>query len=164
MDLKVIEGDVLEVLRAQEPESWGALTAIHLFEHLPPPVLAQVASEVRRVLRPGGLLLVECPNPHSLRVGAALFWQDPTHQRPLLPETLELFLQAAGLVVDRRLLLHPFPEEQLFAGREDGDKELADGDLGVLSERVERLGRRLDELLNGPRDFALWARRPGETG
>ena len=161
--LKIIEGDVLEMLRAQEPESWGAVTAIHLLEHLPPPVLAQVASEVRRVLRPGGLLLGECPNPHSLRVGASLFWQDPTHWRPLLPETLELFLEAAGLVVDRRLLLHPFPVEQLFAGGDESENEFADSDLGILSERVNRLGRRLDELLNGPRDFAVWARRPDET-
>jgi len=93
--LKVIQGDVLEVLRAQETDSQGAVTAIHLFEHLTPATLAAVLAEVRRVLRRGGLLIAECPNPHTLRVGAAFFWQDPTHSRPLLPETLELFLRAA---------------------------------------------------------------------
>ena len=30
------------------------------------------------VLRPGGLLLAECPNPASLRVGAEEFWKDPS--------------------------------------------------------------------------------------
>lgn len=161
--LKIIEGDVLDVLGAQDAESWGAVTAMHLLEHLPPSVLAQVASEVRRVLRPGGLLLVECPNPHSLRVGATLFWQDPTHLRPLLPETLELFLQAAGLTIERREMLHPFPAEQLLAGDEGGTGDLASGDVGALSEKVDRLSRRLDDLLNGSRDFAVWARRLDEV-
>ena len=69
--LEVVEADVLEGLRAVGDGSRGAVTAIHLFEHLEPPALLAVLSEVRRVLRPGGVLIVESPNPHSLRVGAA---------------------------------------------------------------------------------------------
>jgi O-antigen chain-terminating methyltransferase len=155
--LKVIHGDVLEVLRSQESGSQGAVTAIHFFEHLTPAILAAVLAEVRRVLRPGGLVIAECPNPHTLRVGAALFWQDPTHSRPLLPETLELFLKAAGLTPTRRELLHPFPDDQLFADDEGGTKALTDPDMTTLAERVDRLRSRLDEILNGPRDYAVWA-------
>lgn len=158
--LRVVEGDVLDILRDQESESWGAVTAIHLLEHLGPSMLAQVVSEVRRVLQPGGLVLAECPNPHSLRVGASLFWLDPTHQRPLLPETLELFLESAGLEIECREMLHPFPAEQMLADDGHGERDGTDGDLADLSRRVDRLGIRLDELLNGPRDFAVRARRP----
>ena len=145
--LEVIEGDVLEALRGQPDESRDAVTAIHLFEHLEPTHLAVVIAEVRRVLSPGGLFIVECPNPTSLRVGAAMFWIDPTHRRPLMPETLRLFLKTSGFEVEKTELLHPFPEEQLFAGR------VAD----------EELARRLDELINGPRDFTVWARKPDST-
>lgn len=158
--LEVIGGDVLEALRGQGDETAGAVTAIHFFEHLALGTLAAVLAEVRRVLRPGGVLIAECPNPHSLRVGAALFWQDPTHRRPLLPETLELFLRAAGLEVRTRELLHPFPDEQLLSDDEGGTAAVADADLTTLSDRVDRLRRRLDELLNGPRDFALRAAKP----
>jgi SAM-dependent methyltransferase len=161
--LEVVEGDVLETLRAQEAASWGAVTAIHLLEHLPPAALAAVLAEIRRVLRPGGLLIAECPNPHSLRVGAALFWQDPTHHRPLLPETLELFVRAAGMTLERRELLHPFPADQLLADDEGGTGAVADADLTTLAERVDRLRGRLDEILHGPRDFVVWAVKPDST-
>jgi SAM-dependent methyltransferase len=160
--LQVVEGDVLDVLRAQEATSWGAVTAVHLLEHLPPVALAAVLGEVRRILRPGGLLIAECPNPHTLRVGAALFWQDPTHHRPLLPETLELFVRAAGFTLERRELLHPFPEDQLLTDDDGGTGALTDADLTTLAERVDRLRRRLDEILHGPRDFAVWAVKPDE--
>jgi len=160
--LEVLEGDVLEVLRTLGDDSQGAVTALHLFEHLPPEALAAVLAEARRVLRPGGMLIAECPNPHSLRVGGALFWRDPTHQRPLLPETLELFLRAAGFAVDRTETLHPFPADQLLMDDEGGTAAVTDADMTTLAERVDRLRRRLDELLNGPRDFAVWAVKPDD--
>jgi SAM-dependent methyltransferase len=155
--LEVIEGDVLEVLRSLENDAWGAVTAIHLFEHLAPAVLAAVLGEIRRVLRPGGVLIVESPNPHSLRVGGSLFWLDPTHVRPLLPETLELFLRATGLTPSRREFLNPFPADQLFEDDEGGASGVTDTDVKELAERIDRLRGRLDELLNGPRDFVVLA-------
>lgn len=158
--LEIVEGEVLEVLSSHEPESRGAVTAIHLFEHLQPAKLAAVLAEVRRVLRPGGLLIAECPNPHTLRVGASLYWQDPTHQRPLLPETLELMLRAAGFTLDRRELMHPFPPDQLLADDQGGTGAVTDPEISILAERVDRLRDRLDEILHGPRDFAVWAVKP----
>ncbi len=158
--LEVVDGDVLEVLKAQASESRGAVTAIHLFEHLTPAVLAALLAEVRRVLRPRGTLIAECPNPHTLRVGASLYWQDPTHQRPLLPETLELMLKAAGFELARREVLHPFPPDQLLADDEGGTGAVTDPEVSMLAERVDRLRARLDEILHGPRDFAVWANKP----
>ena len=160
--LEVVEGDVLDVLRAQGDGTRGAVTAVHLLEHLSPATLAAVLSEVRRVLRAGGLLVAECPNPHSLRVGAALYWQDPTHQRPLLPETLDLFMRAAGFSVDRIETLHPFPSDQLLMDDAGGTDAAADSDIATLTARVDRLRRRLDDLLNGPRDYAVWAVKPDD--
>jgi O-antigen chain-terminating methyltransferase len=161
--LRVEAGDVLAVLEQQPDAGWGAATAIHLLEHLPPPVLLATLQQVRRVLRPAGVMVVECPNPHSLRVGAALYWRDPTHQHPLLPETLELFLSASGFDIVHREALHPFPEEQLLSTPSDGATAQADDAVAQLARRLDRLTHELDELLNGPRDFSIVARAPGPS-
>ena len=92
-----------------------------------------------------------------MRVGASFYWQDPTHQRPLLPETLELMIRAAGLTPERRELLHPFPPDQLLADDEGGTGAVTDPEISMLAERGDRLRDRLDEILHGPRDFAVWA-------
>jgi O-antigen chain-terminating methyltransferase len=158
--LEVIEGEVTQVLRQQPDESFGAVTAIHLFEHLEPSTLMTVVDEARRVLRAGGRLIVECPNPHSLRVGATLYWLDPTHRRPLLPETLELFLKCAGFEVERREMLHPFAEDQRFAVARNVTGSSDDPVVEDVRARLDLLAQQLDELVFGPRDFAVWARKP----
>ena len=158
--LDVVVGDVLEMLRSRPDGSCGAVTAIHLFEHLEPAILLDVIAEIRRVLRPGGMVIAESPNPHSLRVGASLYWVDPTHRRPLMPETLELYLTTSGFEVERREYLHPFPAEQLFTDSADQVPPESDPGLAVVAARLDRLHHRLDELINGPRDFVVWARRP----
>jgi len=158
--LDVVEGDVLSVLETMPDTSRGAVTAIHLFEHLESETLIAVLAEIRRVLRPGGTLVVESPNPHSLRVGAALYWVDPTHRRPLMPETLEFYLKTGGFEVDKRELLHPFPADQLFTDNADEVVPDENAGLATLAARIDRLHRRLDELVNGPRDFVVWARKP----
>lgn len=158
--LEVSEGDALDALRALPAGSLGAVTAIHLLEHLGADALLRLLGEVRRVLRPGGILLAECPNPHTLRVGGGEFWIDPTHHRPLPPETLRLLATASGLALDRVEYLHPFPAEQRLAETAPGRAGATAPEVTALSDRIDRLTGRLDELLNGPRDFVLIARRP----
>ncbi len=149
--LVVDDADVLAALRALDDGSVGAVTAFHLFEHFSGAMLSEVLNQCRRVLRLGGVLVAECPNPHNLRVGASLFWQDPTHVRPLLPETLSLFLKASGFDVRNIEYLHPFPEDQRLA--DEGDSHIDQ----PSDHRIDRLERRLDELLHGPRDFRVVA-------
>ena len=161
--LDVNQGDVLEVLKTLPDASRGAVTAIHLAEHLEPAMLLAVLAEILRVLRPGGLLIIESPNPHSLRVGAALYWVDPTHRRPLMPETMELYLTTTGFAVDRRERLHPFPADQLLADGGDRASPETGTETAVLAARLDRLQSRLDELVNGPRDFVIWARKSEQT-
>jgi hypothetical protein len=39
---------------------------------------------------------------------------------------------------------------------------VTDADMTELAERIDRLRSRLDEVINGPRDFAVWAKKPLE--
>jgi SAM-dependent methyltransferase len=62
---------------------FGALTAIHVLEHLPDETVAAVLATWRRVLRPGGRALAVMPDPAGrARTLAGPEWtgfQDPTH-------------------------------------------------------------------------------------
>lgn len=145
--LTVTESDALQVLRDLPPGSLGAVVAIHVLEHLSPSVWMSVVEASARALRPGGMLLVECPNPESLRVGAGLFWVDPTHRLPVHPDALAFVARAVGLEVREVRLAHEFPPEQRLA-------------RAGQSPEVHELAERLDAWLSGPRDFILVAVRP----
>jgi 2-polyprenyl-3-methyl-5-hydroxy-6-metoxy-1,4-benzoquinol methylase len=113
--------DLLEELVATSDASLGAITALQVVEHLPPPALFAFLTEAARTLRAGGLLVAETINPAS---PAALrhYFADLTHAQPLVPETLELLARQAGFgSVEIRFLNQPeqHPDtrisEQLFA-------------------------------------------------
>ncbi|HHT7395856.1 class I SAM-dependent methyltransferase [Klebsiella oxytoca] len=87
--LNVQKMDCLKFLEQQEDESLIALTGFHIAEHLPFEVLQQLVKHTLRVLKPGGLLILETPNPENLSVGACSFYMDPTHHHPLPPPLLE---------------------------------------------------------------------------
>jgi SAM-dependent methyltransferase len=93
--LDVVVGDAVEHLAGVPDGGLGAITAIHVVEHLPYPVLLRLLSVAVRKLRPGGILVTETVNPHA---PAALktFWVDPTHQHPIYPEVALTLARGAG--------------------------------------------------------------------
>ena len=96
--LDVIEGDAIDSLRAIPDGSVGAVTSMHLVEHLPFERVIALLDEIRRVLRSGGLVLLETPNPENLSVGVCNFYMDPTHRNPLPPEALRWIVEARGFM------------------------------------------------------------------
>ncbi len=82
-------------LEACADGSLGAVVALQLLEHLPPPDLISLLDLAHAKLRPGGLLIAETIDPSS--VGALRnYYADLTHAQPLVPETLELLVRGAG--------------------------------------------------------------------
>lgn len=136
--LNAVHADALVWLRTQADDSLAAITSFHVVEHLPLGVLLQLVDEARRVLKPGGLLILETPNPENLLVATQSFWLDPTHQRPLPPGLLEFIAVHAGLRHETTLRLSP-PEM-------DG-QAIADPMLRTL--------------MTQGRDYAVVARKPG---
>lgn len=94
--LAVEHGDAIAYLTTLADESQAVVSAFHVVEHLSFDELRTVVSEGLRVLMPGGLLLLETPNPENIRVATKDFYLDPTHQRPIPPELLSFVPQYYG--------------------------------------------------------------------
>jgi SAM-dependent methyltransferase len=94
--LDAVESDAVAYLRSLENESVLAVTSMHLVEHVPHAVLIALLDEAWRVLLPGGVLILETPNPENLTVGSHWFYMDPTHRNPIPPTLLQWVVQARG--------------------------------------------------------------------
>lgn len=94
--LQVQNQDALAALRACPDASLGLVSSFHLVEHLPFDLVRELVAEALRVLQPGGLLVMETPNPENLTVGATSFYMDPTHLHPLPPSLLSFAAEHAG--------------------------------------------------------------------
>lgn len=94
--LNVEQGDAIAYLRALPNESQVIISAFHFVEHIPFDVLRVLASEAMRVLKPGGLLIMETPNPENLVVATRNFYLDPTHERPIPTQLLAFVAEHAG--------------------------------------------------------------------
>lgn len=95
-NLNVENADAISYLKGLPDSSLCIVSGFHLAEHLPFEVLQHLVQEALRVLVPGGLLILETPNPENIVVGASSFYLDPTHQRPIPPELLSFLPEHYG--------------------------------------------------------------------
>ncbi len=91
--LKVKKIEVLDFLNSQEDDSFDILAAFHLIEHLNLNYLMKVFDQVKRVIKPGGLIILETPNPENIVVSTCNFYMDITHVRPLPPGLLKFIFR-----------------------------------------------------------------------
>jgi SAM-dependent methyltransferase len=119
LELDVAEEDALAYLRGLPDESLSAVTSFHLVEHLPFEKLIRLLDESVRALRPGGLLILETPNPENFMVSSCSFYADPTHRNPIPSPTLKFLLEARGLERVEVMKLRPWD-----AARLEGDAEI----------------------------------------
>lgn len=94
--LPATHGDAVAYLRALDDESQCVVSGFHVAEHLAFDDLKTLVIESFRVLLPGGLLILETPNPENLVVGSSNFYLDPTHQRPIPPMLLAFLPKHVG--------------------------------------------------------------------
>jgi len=87
--LAVSRNDAIGYLQQLPSASQMAVSAFHLVEHISFEQLQTLVQEAKRVLVPGGLLILETPNPENLTVGTCNFYMDPTHVNPLPPLLLQ---------------------------------------------------------------------------
>lgn len=130
-------GNAVSHLESLGDETQAIISAFHVVEHLNFDDLVRVVTEAFRVLLPGGLLIMETPNPENIVVATRNFYLDPTHLRPI-PAPLLAFLceyhlfakvktirlqEDKGLIQSASLSLH-----DVFSG--------ASPDYGVIAQKA----------------------------
>lgn len=110
LGLNAIYGDAIQSLQSLAAESQILVTGFHLAEHLPFEALQILMQESLRVLRPGGLLILETPNAENIIVGTEKFYLDPTHQRPIPLQLLSFMAEYFGFNRVKVIRLQEPPE------------------------------------------------------
>lgn len=113
--------DAIDYLRLKKNSSVSIVTGFHIIEHLPLNKLLTLFDEALRVLKPGGMIIFETPNPESIWVGAFTFRGDPTHINPLVPDTVKFLVEQRGFIYPEILRLHK-REEPEYTGQKFVDE------------------------------------------
>lgn len=108
--LKAKEADIFDYLRQLNTASVSAVTGFHIIEHLTFKVMIAFLDECLRVLKPGGVIIFETPNPENLLVGACHFYTDPSHHNPLVPETMRFIIEQRGFEKIEIKRLHKYSD------------------------------------------------------
>ncbi|AMC36765.1 methyltransferase domain-containing protein [Janthinobacterium sp. B9-8] len=140
MGLSVIHADALDYLNDLPDQSLAAISSFHVVEHLPFDILYNLLKQAYRALLPGGVLILETPNPENILVGSHTFYHDFSHKNPVTPTSLQFLAEYHGFKNCEILRLNPYPESAKVPGND------------LLTERV-------NGHLCGPQDYALIAKR-----
>jgi len=139
--LNAHETEALAYLRSLDDASRGVITAFHVVEHWPMQEILALVQEAYRVLEPGGLLIIETPNPANLLMASTEFWNDPTHHHPIPVKLLEFVYEYFRFRVVKRMELNPAPHNQRFS----------DDEISTV--------HRLNDYFYGPQDYGIIGRR-----
>jgi SAM-dependent methyltransferase len=148
IDVRLAEAT--EHLAGLKAQSLRAVTAIQFVASLQVEQLITLLDAAVRAIEPGGVLILEAPNPENLVVGASSFYLDPTRRQPIPPELLTFLVEARGFT----------SAEVRRLARDDGSApgQVAAGE--PPSDDVGRLLELVSSRLQSAPDYAVIARRP----
>ncbi len=148
IDVRLAEAT--EHLAGLKAQSLRAVTAIQFVAAFQVEQLITLLDAAVRAIEPGGVLILESPNPENLVVGASSFYLDPTRRQPIPPELLTFLVEARGFT----------SAEVRRLARDDGSapRPVVAGE--PPSDEVGRLLELVSSRLQSAPDYAVIARRP----
>jgi SAM-dependent methyltransferase len=115
-DIHFHQGNMLALPDAYN--SWGGIAAFYCIIHIPREQVVDALREMKRVLKPGGVLLV------TFHIGAQIEHVDNWWEKPVnldfafyKPDEMENWLKDAGFVLVETLIREPNPEVEVATQR-----------------------------------------------
>lgn len=144
--LNIVTGDAVGYLQSLSDASQLVVSAFHLVEHLDFPDVQALFEEAYRVIAPGGLLILETPNPENLIVGTTNFYVDPTHKRPMPPPLLQFLAEHYGFARIKVVRLQGHQSTESFGQRAQLQDVLfgVSHDYAVVAQKKGLEDERLD--------------------
>jgi len=110
------QGDMLALPDADD--SWGGIAAFYSILHIPREHVVEALQEMKRVLKPGGMLLI------TFHIGQEIRHLDEWWEKPVnldfafyLPEEMEDWLKEAGFELKETLVRVPNPKVEVATQR-----------------------------------------------
>jgi len=115
-DIPFHQGDMLSL--PDSDHSWGGIAAFYCIIHIPREKVADALREMKRVLKPGGVLLL------AFHIGQEIKHLDEWWEKSVnldfafyLPEEMEAWLKEAGYELEETLVREPNPEVEVATRR-----------------------------------------------
>ena len=153
--LDVVKEDVFSCLEDSPDESLGGIFAAQVIEHFPADQIIRLVRRCYQKIRPGGVVVLETPNPQCLAVFARSFYMDFSHVWPCHPEAMRYLLESVGFGEIRVVFSSPVNPSLGIPPVEDTRV------FGEETDRFNRTAAVLNELLLGPQDYAIIGWRKG---
>jgi len=110
------QGNMLSLPDADN--SWGGIAAFYCIIHIPREQIIDALREMKRVLKPGGVLLV------TFHIGTEVEHRDEFFEKPVnldfafyQPDEMENWLNEAGFELEETLIREPNPEVEVATQR-----------------------------------------------
>ncbi len=148
LGLPVVLDDAVRYLKKQE--NVDGIFVGQVVEHISVEQIMELCRLAYEKLEDGCYLIMETPNPTSLAIYTECFYMDPSHEKPVHPQTLKYFAEKAGFSSVEILYTQssrlPFSIPKLKEDEEEYKE---------FNQAMERVSN----LLFGSQDYAIIARK-----
>lgn len=153
-NLNVVDVDAVSYLKIQmkrkTQDSIDGIFSAQVVEHLYMDYIIEMLRLCYQILEPNRFIVLETINVRSLATFTSSIYLDPTHVKPIHPETLQFILESIGFRDVAFIFSSDFSDEvklQKIATHSDQDT--------IYNQNVKKL----NELLFAPQDYAIIAKK-----
>jgi SAM-dependent methyltransferase len=154
LDVKKI--DALSYLKSVEDDSIDGIFMDQVVEHLEPSYLVKLLEVCYKKMGKEGCIVIETVNPLCF-IAFANFYIDPTHQKPVHPETLKFLIEYARFRDPQFVFSSPLSDDSRLKkiNIETDFNEREKNIASLYNNNVEKL----NDLLYGCQDYAIISRK-----